>query len=73
MNGSFHLLSPLAAGEMLLPFSRSSLHTDSGNCGGVQSVELLVDELAADELAGKEGKLEQWAGSSSPVLSLTLV
>ena len=30
INGSFHLLSPAAAGDILLPFKRRSRETDSG-------------------------------------------
>ena len=35
IKGNFHLLSPPAAGEILLPFSKSRLESDSGEVHSV--------------------------------------
>ncbi len=51
IKGSFHLFSPLAAGEILLPFSRSSLETDSGNLGWI-NVEGQLERVISAAVMG---------------------
>ena len=51
IKGNFHLLSPPAAGEMLLPFSTSRLESDSGEARSVLVGLLSYEETAVGEFA----------------------
>ena len=52
INGSFHRLSLLAAGEILLPFNRSKRESEAGKLGLVVGVEEGSDTVQLRELVG---------------------